>query len=102
MGEPEVDAGSRQAGGEWVGESELTPGEKVVRHECGSLFWAVVLTQVADVVVVEYRQGHEGVGVLPLYHCPRCGKPLRLWWIVSTQDERLPDGAMDEEGGCGW
>jgi len=97
-----MDAGSRLAGGECVGKSRLTPGGKVVRHECGSLFRAVVLTQVADAVVVEYRQGHEGVGVLPLYHCPRCGKPLRLWWMVSAQDERIPGGAVDGEGSCGW
>jgi len=61
-----------------------------------------VLTQVADAMVMEYRQGHLGMRVLPLYHYPRCGKPLRLWWMMSAVDEWLLGGAMDGEGGCGW
>jgi hypothetical protein len=60
-------------------------GEKLVRHECGYPFRVAVLSQVGDAVVVEYREGHLGMGVLPLYHCPRCGKPLRLWWPVSGE-----------------
>src|SRR6266571_1429499 len=102
MGRLEVDAGLRQAGSEWMGEDRLTPGGKQVRHECGFLFRVVVLTQVADAVVVEYRGEGGGMGVLVLYHCPRCDKPLRLWWMVSAEDEWLPGRAMDGEGGCGW
>ncbi len=53
--------------------------------------------RVGDALVVEYRDGRPGVVSLPLYHCPQCGKPLRLWWPVGETTE--DGGNADLEGG---
>ena len=62
-----------------------------VQHGCGYPLWVQVLTQLEGahremVVVVTYRRASEEGSALSLYGCPRCGKPLRLWWWVEGRD----------------
>ncbi len=62
-----------------------------VQHGCGYPLWVQILTQLEDadgekVVVVAYRSASEEGCALSLYGCPRCGKPLRLWWSVEGRD----------------
>ncbi len=65
---------------------------KQVRHSCGYPLQAEVLSQfdplddggtvqVGVVVVVNYR-GLDGVLT---WVCPRCGKPLKMWWEGSAE-----------------
>jgi hypothetical protein len=61
----------------------METGGKLWRHGCGYPLRATVRGRVGDAVVVEYRDGRVGGVSLPLYHCPKCGKPLSLWWPVE-------------------
>jgi len=52
---------------------------KVIRHRCGYPLRIASLGFVGETaVVVIYREATHFS--LPLYHCPRCGEELRLWW----------------------
>jgi hypothetical protein len=65
---------------------------KLVHHRCGYGLWAFVVErfaadeydwiarQEAASVLVNYRDSADGQVV---FLCPRCGKPLKLWWEVS-------------------
>lgn len=52
---------------------------KLVHCGCGYPLWVGVLDDgFAQAIVVSYREAYRE-SVL-LYHCPSCGKELRLWW----------------------
>lgn len=68
---------------------------KLVRHACGYSLQAEVLervevfegcavTGVGPAVVVCYRDPADG---MLTNLCPRCGKPLQLWWSVAERGE---------------
>ena len=88
----------RKGGGEMADEW----GGKVVRHRCGYALWTRVVGSVewAGQIVVEYRDGG-GMGLV-VYACPRCGKELKLWWLVPGGVSQCVDEMRSFVGGRGF
>ncbi|GCE48236.1 hypothetical protein EI42_06138 [Thermosporothrix hazakensis] len=69
---------------------------KQVRHRCGYVFFSRPLNyfegtgglptiDFLPAVVVQYRDEHGHV----VFQCPRCKKPLQLWWdVLNPQDQQ--------------
>ncbi|HLI08566.1 MAG TPA: hypothetical protein VKV40_18535 [Ktedonobacteraceae bacterium] len=66
------------------------------RHSGGYPLWAQVglrlepleeweTTGMERCVVVSYRSAVVGTSALLLFHCPGCGRPLRLWWSLPPE-----------------
>ena len=72
-------------------------GVRLVHHRCHYPLRVKVLSclEWGNVVVVEYRDRCEGCLDLPLYHCPRCGKELHLWW---DENNKPFDGEVQVDG----
>ena len=63
--------------------SPSLPGKRRVRHGCGAPLWVEVLAVLEEAVVVSFRSAVRGASPLPVYHCPGCGRVLRLWWTAD-------------------
>jgi hypothetical protein len=59
------------------------PRKRRVRHGCGSPLLVEVLAILEEAVVVSFRSAVRGASDLPVYHCPGCGRVLKLWWTAD-------------------
>ena len=84
---------------------------KRMKHGCGYPFYVVasllylptlgMCSARSEVVVhVQYRALRaEGESPsLPLYHCPRCGEELRLWWNAPATGWEMKADVVAVEG----
>ena len=60
--------------------SPSLPHKRRVRHGCGAPLSVEVLAILEEAVVVSFRSAVRGASDLPVYHCPGCGRVLKLWW----------------------
>ena len=65
---------------------------RIVYHRCGYPLWVCALSRLERARCVEYRDANNLDHSLVLFHCPRCQKPLELWW--DEQEQSVYEASM--------